>query len=80
MSARDFLSDLASDGGAVLFIDGVDIFEDEDKKTTVRDLVRAAASVPNFSVVVTARNDFGKDEPSWLPKEARMLLAAHRRF
>jgi hypothetical protein len=51
-------------------IDGVDIFEDEDKKTTVRDLVRAAASVPNFAVVVTARNDFGKDEPSWLPKEA----------
>jgi energy-coupling factor transporter ATP-binding protein EcfA2 len=69
-SARDFLSDLASDGGAVLFIDGVDIFEDEDKKTTVRDLVRAAASVPNFSLVVTARGDFGKDEPSWLPKEA----------
>ena len=70
VSARDFLSDLASDGGAVLFIDGVDIFEDEDKKTTVRDLVRAAASVPNFAVVVTARSDFGKDEPSWLPKEA----------
>jgi hypothetical protein len=69
-SARDFLSDLASDGGALLFIDGVDIFEDEDKKTTVRDLVRAAASVPNFSLVVTARGDFGKDEPSWLPKEA----------
>ena len=69
-SARDFLSDLASDGGALLFIDGVDIFEDEDKKTTVRDLVRAAASVPNFSVVVTARGDFGKDEPSWLPQDA----------
>jgi len=70
VSARDFLSDLASDGGAVLFIDGVDIFDDEDKKTTVRDLVRAAASVPNFSVVVSARSDFGRDEPSWLPKEA----------
>ncbi|MBZ5522498.1 MAG: hypothetical protein LAP21_09690 [Acidobacteriia bacterium] len=70
VSARDFLSDLASDGGAVLFIDGVDIFEDEDKKTTVRDLVRAAALVPNLAVVVTARSDFGKDEPSWLPKEA----------
>src|SRR5579872_5531898 len=70
VSARDFLSDLASDGGAVLFIDGVDIFDDEDKKTTVRDLVRAAASLPNLAVVVTARNDFGKDEPSWLPKEA----------
>lgn len=70
VSARDFLSDLASDGGAFLFIDGLDIFEDEDKKTTVRDLVRAAALVPNFAVVVTARSDFGKDEPSWLPKEA----------
>lgn len=70
VSARDFLSDLAGDGGAVLFIDGVDIFEDEDKKTTVRDLVRAAASVTNFSVVVTARSGFGKDEPSWLPKDA----------
>ena len=70
VSARDFLSDLAGDGGAVLFIDGVDIFEDEDKKTTVRDLVRAAASVTNFSVVVTARSGFGKDDPSWLPREA----------
>jgi energy-coupling factor transporter ATP-binding protein EcfA2 len=70
VSARDFLADLASDGGAVLFIDGVDFFEDEDKKTTVRDLVRAAASIPNFSVVVTARSDFRKDEPSWLPEEA----------
>jgi len=76
VSAQDFLSDLASDGGAVLFIDGVDIFEDEDKKTTVRDLVRAAASVPNFAVVVTARSDFGKDEPSWLPKEALDALGS----
>ena len=32
VSARDFLSDLASDGGAVLFIDGVDIFDDDEKK------------------------------------------------
>ena len=72
--ARDFLSDLASDGGAVLFIDGVDTFDDEDKKSTVRDLVRAAASVPYFSVVVSARSDFGRDEPSWLPKEARDAL------
>lgn len=70
VSARDFLSDVASDGGGVLFIDGVDIFDDEDKKTTVRDLVRAASLVPNFSVVVTARSGFGNDEPSWLPKEA----------
>src|SRR6202012_462403 len=70
VSARDFLSDLASDGGAALFIDGVDFFEDDDKKTTVRDLVRAAASIPNIAVVITARSDFRKDEPSWLPEEA----------
>ena len=70
VSANNFLSDLAGDGGGVLFIDGVDLFEDEEKKTTVRDLVRAAASVPNFAVVVTARSDFGKEESSWLPKEA----------
>jgi len=70
VSARDFLSDLASDGGAVLFIDGADIFEDEEKKATVRDLVRAAAEVPNFAVVVTARRNFNLEEPSWLPQEA----------
>ena len=79
VSAEAFLSDLASDGGAVLFIDGVDIFQDEDKKTTVRDLVRAAAAVPNFSVVVTARGGFGKDEPSWLPQDAVDALGRARR-
>jgi hypothetical protein len=72
---REFLSDLASDGGAVLFIDGVDTFDDEDKKVTVRDLVRAAASVPNFSVVVSARHNFGSnDDPSWLPADALNTL------
>ncbi|MBF0628340.1 MAG: hypothetical protein HQL91_08965 [Magnetococcales bacterium] len=65
-----FLSDLASDGGAVLFVDSIDFFDDPGKRTTVTDLVRAAASVPGFHVIVTARTDFDKDEPNWLPPDA----------
>lgn len=69
-SAPEFLSDLASDGGAVLFIDGVDFFDSEAKRVTVRDLVRAAAKVQSFSVVVTARLNFGTEDASWLPEDA----------
>jgi hypothetical protein len=66
-SPKEFLSDLSSDGGAVLFVDGLDFFEGVDKRATVKDLVRAAAAVPSFQVIVTARTDFGKDDPNWLP-------------
>jgi hypothetical protein len=69
-----FLSDLASDGGASLFIDSLDFFDDHAKRATVKDLVRAAASVPNFQVIATARIGFDKDEPNWLPKEALAKL------
>ena len=69
-SATEFLSDLASNGGAMLFIDGVDFFDNEAKRVTVRDLVRAAAQVQNFFVVVTARSNFGIENPSWLPEDA----------
>jgi hypothetical protein len=69
-SAQEFLADLASDGGAVLFVDGLDFFNDPDKRATVVDLVRSAAKVPGFQVIITARTDFDKDEPNWLPSEA----------
>ncbi|MCU0732428.1 MAG: hypothetical protein MUE84_12695, partial [Hyphomonas sp.] len=69
-SLQAFLSDLASDGGAVLFVDSLDFFEDAGKQATVIDLVRAAADVPGFEVVVTARAGFDKDEPNWLPADA----------
>jgi hypothetical protein len=70
-----FLSDLASDGGAVLFIDSLDFFNDDDgKRRTVIDLVRSAVSVPNFQVIVTARTDFDKDEPNWLPGDVLAKL------
>jgi hypothetical protein len=40
------------------------------ERKTVADLVSEAADVPGFSVVVTARHDFGEEEPNWLPEDA----------
>ncbi len=34
------------------------------------DLVRSAVNVPSFQVIVTARTDFDKEEPNWLPADA----------
>ena len=68
-SACDLLTDLACDGGAILFVDNLDFFSD-DERSTVIDLVREAANVPGFSVIVTARRNFGVEEPNWLPANA----------
>ena len=68
-TARELLGDLALDGAAALFIDNVDSFSAEERKT-VNDLLRAASEVPGLSVVLTARRNFGVDEPSWLDPDA----------
>ena len=68
-TARDLLTDLAGDGAAILFIDNLDSFK-EDERRTVVDLVREVSNVPGFAVIATARRNFGVDEPSWLPGEA----------
>ncbi|MDZ5453893.1 hypothetical protein [Labrys sp. ZIDIC5] len=68
-SPKAFLSDLASDGGAVLFVDSLDFFDDDSKRKTVVDLVRTAADIPNFQIIVTVRTGFDKDEPNWLPSD-----------
>ena len=68
-TARDLLTDLAGNGGAILFVDNLDFFNDEERRTVV-DLVREAASVPGFAVIVTARRNFGVEEPNWLPSDA----------
>jgi len=68
-TARDLLTDLAADGGAVLFVDNLDFFSDEEQRTVV-DLVREAAGVPGVAVMVTARRNFGREEPNWLPADA----------
>lgn len=75
-TAQEFLSDLASDGGGTLFIDSLDFFADLSERKTVIDLVSAAATVPSFEVVVSARVDFDKDEPNWLPRTAIERLKA----
>lgn len=67
-TARDLLIDLAGDGGAVLFVDNLDFFV-EDERRTVVDFVREAASVPGFAVITTARRNFGVEEPNWLPSD-----------
>jgi hypothetical protein len=67
-TARDLLSDMAADGGVVLFLDNLDFFPEEERLTAI-DLLREAATVPGMSVVATARRDFGVAEPSWVPAE-----------
>ena len=66
---QEFLADLASDGGAALFIDSLDFFEDTRIRATVIDVVRAAGFVPDFRVFVTARTDFDNEEPNWIPED-----------
>jgi hypothetical protein len=73
-SPRAFLVDLASDGGAILFVDSLDFYTDPEKRATVKDLVRSAAEIPNFHVIVTARTDFDKEEPNWLPADVLARL------
>ena len=68
-TARDLLTDLAGDGAAILFVDNLDFFKDDERRTVV-DLVREASGIPGFAVIATARRNFGVDEPSWLPADA----------
>jgi hypothetical protein len=67
-TTRDLLSDIAGDGSAVLFVDNLDFYDDEERLTVI-DLLREAAKVPGMSVIVTARHDFGVAEPCWLPAD-----------
>ena len=71
---RELLTDLAGDGGGTLFIDGIDRFDEPGQKATVCDLIRAAAQVRGFRVVVTARLDFDADARAWLPVQALQEL------
>ena len=68
-TASELLTDLAQSGGAILFIDNLNRFT-EDERLTVIDLVRAASTVAGVSVVATARPDLGDDAVNWLPAEA----------
>jgi hypothetical protein len=67
-TTRDLLSDIAGNGSAVLFVDYLDFYDDEERLTVI-DLLREAAKVPGMSVLVTAPRDFGVAEPCWLPAD-----------
>src|SRR3546814_4669398 len=73
-TAHEFLSDLASSGGAVLFIYSLEMFIDPRQRITVNAILREVAKVDGFSVIVTARTDFDRDEPNWLAEDARKIL------
>ena len=67
-TARDLLADLASTGAAILFIDNLDFFTDEERRTVI-DLVRAASGVPGVSVVITIRRTLASERVHWLPSD-----------
>lgn len=75
-TAREFLSDLVASGGGVLFIDSLEMFTSAARRRTINDLLREVAAIDGFSVIATARSDFGADGDSWLAPEALSALGA----
>lgn len=71
---REFLTDLAASGGGVLFIDSLEMFTAAARRRTVNDLLREVAAIEGFSVVATARLDFGVDGDNWLASDALLAL------
>jgi len=65
-SAVDFLTDLAASGGAMLFIDGMDMFDDVGRQRTIAELMRAASAIPDFKVIATTRTAGNVDIGLWL--------------
>ena len=65
-SADAFLTDLAASGGAYLFIDGIDMVDDAGRQRTISELLRAACSIPGFTVIATARRTGASDAIPWL--------------
>ncbi|MEO9256679.1 MAG: ATP-binding protein [Tepidiformaceae bacterium] len=73
-TAREFLNDLAASGGGVVFIDSLEMFTSPARRRTVNDVLREVAVIEGFSVVATARLDFGSDGDNWLAHEAVSAL------
>lgn len=65
-SAVDFLTDLAASGGAILFIDGLDMFDDVGRQRTIAELVRAASTISDFKVIATTRTAGNVNVEPWL--------------
>lgn len=74
VTAREFLTDLASSGATVVFIDSLDMFDDHARRSTVNDLLREVAQIPGVAVLTTARLDYGSDGDDWLASDALASL------
>lgn len=73
-SAQQFFTDLASAGGATLFVDNIDQIEDQRERATISDLLDAAADYPGWRVVVTTTEQ-GKEWTKILPVKIRAATA-----
>lgn len=73
-TAVDFLTDLAASGGAVLFVDGIDMFDDSGRQRTISELMRAASAIPGFAVIATTRTAAGVDGEPWLADDILSAL------
>lgn len=65
-SAIEFLTELAASGGAMLFIDGLDMFDDVGCQRTIAELMRAASTIPDFKVIATMRTAGNINVELWL--------------
>ncbi|NTF39565.1 hypothetical protein [Agrobacterium rubi] len=74
VTAREFLTDLASSGATVVFIDSLDMFDDPARRSTVNDLLREIAQIPGVAVLTTARLDYGRYGDDWLANDALASL------
>lgn len=73
-TAQEFLADLATSGGGVIFIDSLEMFTSPARHRTVNDLLREIATIEGLSVVATARPEYGADGDDWLAPESVSLL------
>lgn len=65
-TVKEFLTDLAASGGAVIYIDGLDMFTESGGQRTVGELLRAAGAIPGFTVIATSRHNPDADAELWL--------------
>ncbi|WP_313242367.1 hypothetical protein [Stenotrophomonas sp.] len=73
-TAREFLADLATSGGGVIFIDSLEMFTSPARRRTVNDLLREVAAIEGLSVVATSRPEYGANGDGWLAPELASLL------
>lgn len=68
-TASAFLTDYAASGGAMLFIDGLDMFVEPAVRRTVSELLRTAGTIPGFRIVATSRTVANADAEPWLDED-----------